>query len=178
MMYEYFVLKQDLYYRTGIQAPIRSYYEYSKKVQQGDYTGLEIPEVIVVEPGEFNLYPEILSRQVFMVKQSILDVILLFNKNMKYSMKYVMDRKYKKMHPYFIPFLQTVDCLSTKAEIASGGKLSKAVLNAKKIQKETHIFQLDKLQKNTIVVSTALLEAILRRKPEMITFTRVEMSEV
>lgn len=177
MRYEYFLLKQDLYYGTGTQCPLASYYEYSREVQKGDYSGLDNFKVTTVRPGEFNEYPDIISRQVFMVRQKILDAILLFDKSINYGTRYLMDMEYKVMHPYFIPHLQPIDCLSSKAEI-SHGSLKKAVLSTAKIKEETHIFQIGNLDDNTVVVSTALLEAILRRKPEMIEYSRVEMSEV
>ena len=176
MLTEYFILEQDPYYKTGIQFPINQYYKYSKRIQRADYSGLADFDVILLEPSNFHLYPDVLSKQVFMVSQDILDAILIFDSKMDYSTRYLMDRKNRELNTYFIPHLQAVHCLSESEDITT--KCNTIKLDITKIPQSNHIFQIGDIDENAIVVSLALLEAVLRRKPKMISYTRIKSNEV
>ena len=177
MLIEYFVLEQDPYYKTSIKFPIQHYYKYDKSIQQSDYSGLSDFELILIEPSTYNLYPDVLSKQVFMVSQKVLDAILIFDSKMNYSTRYLMDNRNKVMNTYFIPHLQAIHCLP-ESNKKLGANRQSVKLDVRKILKGVHIFQIGGMDTNVVIVSLALLEAILRRIPEMVSYTRIESYEV
>ena len=143
---KYFKLEQDKripygVLLTGLEA-IHGYYEYRK----GNDTILEHSFTSFVNSSVVNFYPDILDRQIFIVKCVVKDVIDIFLPEVEYKFCCLIDEPNNIYEQYLIPMLYTVDI---KTGIASGH----------------HIFRNKETEGIEVIASLEFVEALLRRKP-------------
>ena len=142
---EYFRLSQDkrMPYAVTLSGidKIEGYFE----SKQGDMSLLEngISEVISHSP--LNFYPDILDRQIYMVKGVVKEVFDMFLPGMIYKRCNLIDRVVERYETYYIPI---IDAIKFKGGIERG----------------RHIFRREDSKEIEVVVSLAVVEAILRRK--------------
>ena len=143
---KYFKLEQDkrIPYAVllkGLDA-INGYYEYRK----GNDNILEYSFTSLVNSSVANFYPDILDRQIFMVKSVVKDVIDLFMPDVEYRFCCLIDEPNNIYEQYLIPMLHTVD-------INTG------------IVCNHHIFRNKDAEDIEVIATLEFVEALLRRKP-------------
>jgi hypothetical protein len=126
---------------TNLNA-ITGYYEYKR----GNASALDDSFVSFVTSSPVNFYPDILDRQLFMVKDVVKDVIDMFMPDMVYKNCCLIDERNNKYEQYHIPMLDTVG-------MQQGMEWGHYVFRNK---------DSDNIE---ILASLELVEALLRRKP-------------
>ena len=143
---KYFKLGQDRRIPYGALLPepngIAGYYEAKK----GNLSALDDVISSFVNSSPVNYYPDILDRQLFMVKGVIKEVFDLFLPNMEYKRCLTMDDPLKRYEQYFIPGLEILDLHTGSAH-------------------KKHIFRLADTDGLEVAASLEAVEAMLRRKP-------------
>jgi len=143
--YAFFKLGQDNRVPYGVLltdlSNIGGYYE-SKK---GDLTQLDDAFVSLVRPSPVNFYPDILDRQLFMIKGAVKEVFDMFMPDLEYKHCCLIDNVNEKYEEYFIPVLDVLDW-----DMATEGK--------------RHVFRLACASEVHVVASVEVVEAVLRRK--------------
>jgi len=142
----YFNLCQDTRIPNGVLLTdinkIHGYFEY-KNCNASELDGFFVS---MVNPSPVNFYPDILDRQIFMVKDSIKDVIDLFIPDMDYKHCCLIDDPNNSFVQYYIPMLDITD-----EEVG--------------IESNLPIFRVADNNKLVIVASLDFVEAVLRRQP-------------
>ena len=121
---------------------IEGYYEYKR----GNVKLLEDSFVSMVSPGQLHFYPDILDRQVFMVKGPVKDVFDIFLPDVEYKHCCFIDAPNRAYVQYYVPILDAADF---RTGIDSGHFVFRN-LDSSDIE---------------VVVSLEVIEAVLRRKP-------------
>lgn len=138
----------------------------------------ELDRVIVstVNPSKLNFYPDVLDRQLFLIKGDVKKVFDLFLREVEYKFCCLLDDETAQHEYYYIPLLDLVPCLSEKSTSnPTGSKVSKVVLEEQLI-KGKHIFRVSNTKDTVVVVSLAAAEALLRKKPIGIRLKQVELA--
>jgi len=120
---------------------IGGYYE----SKGGNLSLLDKTIVSFVNSSPINFYPDILDRQIFMIKDAVKEVFDLFMPELEYKHCCLLDNPNNRHELYFIPVLDLVDM-------------------SKNSTKGTHIFRLKDTREIEVIISLEVVEAILRRK--------------
>ena len=98
----YFRLEQDKRIPYGVTlnklADIGGYYE----SKGGDLSGLDRVIVSYVNSSPINFYPDILDRQIFMIKGAVKEVFDVFLPELEYKHCVFLDNPYDRYEEYFI----------------------------------------------------------------------------
>ena len=130
---------------TGINT-IGGYFE----SKGGDLSKLDDVIVSFVHSSPVNFYPDILDRQLFMIKGAVKEVFDLFSPELEYKRCFMIDPYYNTCERYYIPILGVVDCLSVRYDN----------------RKDRHIFRIANAKETTVVAALDVIEALLRRNAE------------
>ena len=143
---KHFSLEQDKRIPYGVLLTqlnnIYGYYE-SKK---GNLTSLDRAIISFVNSSPINFYPDVLDRQIFMIKGVVKEVFDLFLPELEYKHCCLLDNPNRKHELYFIPIL------SSRSVLADA-------------EKNDYIFRLVNERDSKVIISIEVAEAILRRKP-------------
>ena len=143
---KYFSLGQDHRIPNGVLLTnlnnINGYYEYKK----GNPSMLDDSFVSPVNSSPINFYPDILDRQIFMVKGTVKEVLDIFMPEMEYKYCCLLDETNSVYENYCIPMLHEVD-------IHLGDELG------------LHIFRNENAKNIEVLTSLEFVEALLRRNP-------------
>jgi len=115
--------------------------------ESGDLSTLDKVIVSVVSSSPINFYPDILDRQIFMIKGAVKEVFDMFLPELAYKHCVLLDKPEKRSEQYFIPVLDMFDM--------QGG-----------LQRGKHIFRIADSKEKEVAASLEAVEAILRRAPE------------
>jgi len=118
-------------------------YEESKG---GHLSDLDRVIASTVNSSPINFYPDILDRQLYMVKGAVKEVFDLFLPEIRYKHCVLLDKPEKKHERYYIPML---DVFEVNAGRARG----------------LHIFRIKNTKEIEVAASLEVVEAILRRNP-------------
>ena len=160
---EYFILEQDTRTHNTIHLPIIQYMRIND-AKQLNLTSLP-PLIVEVRKGSrFEEYPDLLSQQLFLVRESLQEVIKLFLPRAEYKRICFFDQyKNSEFHYYAYP-LPIVDSLSSQSrKIGRGNRIEKVVLKQNAIG-DLDIVKVAGVESHLILVSLPVAEAILRRK--------------
>jgi hypothetical protein len=151
----YFKLEQDKRIPYGVLLSKTNDIGGYHKAMGGDLAALDDVVVSFVRnSSSINFYPDILDRQLFMVKGSVKEVFDLFLPELEYKHCIVLDNPYDRYEQYFIPMLDVLDL-------------------EKGMAWDNHIFFIAEKKEAEAVVSLDVAEATLRRKPEVVRITTV-----
>lgn len=146
------------------------------KILQGDMSFFPDFVTLPVESKASNVYTDILSEQIFIVKEQIFDLMMLLNSSLRYKTLFLSDYKYNEQHFYYVPLLPVLDCLSDSSQYKSGNIEEKIIIRKLDRYPDMFIVKPTGNKKDRIViVALPLAEAILRRNPMGVRFERVEI---
>lgn len=156
---KYFILKEDKNY---IYPSLLGWYKVLDRKTMECKKFYEMPKHLLfyVEEHMQMIYTDIIMSPCFMVSDIVKKTIELYNPFIKYSRIILFDKKRKKSMAYYIPFLQTVDCI-----------IKNNVYNSKKqiiqIEKEKVngqvLIRVLQMNQTNILIRLDLIESILRR---------------
>ena len=109
----------------------------------------DLPDQIIsqVPHSPLNHYPDILDRQIFMIKGAVKEVFDLFLPGLEYKHCCLLDNTADHNEVYYIPILTVAEANEGQAQ-------------------GNHIFRIANTKEIEFAASLAVIEAILRRKPE------------
>jgi len=143
---KYFKIGQDRRIPYGVMLTHLdriSGYSDSKK---GSFSSLDYVIVSTIDSSPINFYPDILDRQIIMIKGAVKDVFDLFLPVLEYKHCCLVDRDNDRCDVYYIPTLEVLDVQEGVAQCR-------------------HIFYSFEKKEIEIIASLVVIEAILRRKP-------------
>lgn len=174
----YFVLKQDEQI-MDIPYP-KDFFEKIDVRKVSAESGELVPfrTLISLRPSEFTIFPDVLCTPVLLVTQDAQNIIKLFNEDIAYRQIIYLDKENYLVNLYFMPLLDTVDCLSPRSEYVNASKatLSKVVLKGDPIKNES-IFQVKNPAQRVIVVRLDLVESLLAHGCRGFTLAEAEIEE-
>lgn len=141
------------YGRINIESIMNCRYE-----QLEDIYALEIKGGFEVEPTDIVMDP------IFAVSPMVKYCLETYEPNMQFTSLYFVQRKEEKIFEYYIPHLREEKCLKS-----SGSNFKKLpysgniCIDLKKLPKDRFIFRINDEKNSIIVISSILLESILRR---------------
>lgn len=152
---KYFKLGQDNRIPYGVLLTgvnrIGGYYE----SKGGNLSSLDKVIVSFVNSSPINFYPDILDRQIFMIKGAVKEVFDLFLPELEYKHCVMLDNPEKRYEQYFIPVLDVLD-------MQEG------------LMREKHIFRIAGTKEIEVAASLEVVEAMLRRKSIGVRISPVE----
>ena len=158
----YFVLKNDE--RISDMPRPRDFFEKIDvwKVSAGSSGQIPYWTLIRIQPSKSTVFPEVLCSPVLLVTQDAQSIIKLYDQYITYRQVIYLDQEYAHTQLYFMPMLDSIDCLSPRSEYAnkSRGAFSKVVITKAPISGRT-IFQVKNPTQRVIVVRLDLVESLL-----------------
>lgn len=121
---------------------IGGYYE----SKGGNLSSLDRAFASFVNSSLINFYPDILDRQIYMIKDTVKEVFDLFLPELEYKHCCLLDNPNDRYDIYYIPVLEVMDMRQGAAE----GK---------------YIFRISDTKEIEVAASLEVVEAVLRRKP-------------
>lgn len=138
---------------------------YAKKLK--DNTALFTTE------KENSLYPQMIESPCVMVEKGIYDVIRMYDPEIIFKSVSIINREKKTNRNYYLALLDRLDCLHESSEFHKDHSVARLVLDKSKI-KNVHMFKIQGISPNTVIVSMDIVESILRREWFGICFKEVE----
>ena len=119
---------------------------------------------------------DILTEPTMMVSPSLKKIIALYNPdiNSKSVKLFAMEDEISIAPEYWVLDLPELDCLSDEVKVLPNGTLEKLILRRSAIGQED-IFKVSGTLESYVIVSTAVVESILRRKLYGVGFQEVEV---
>ncbi len=142
-----------------------------REASAGNLDALDDVVVSFVNSSKLNFYPDVLNRQLFMVKDAVKEVFDLFLPELEYKRAFLLDAPYNKYERYYIPVLEALPCLSDKSTI-DRGRIIDIVLK-QEVTKDKFIFSVSNNKEIATIVCLDAVEAILRRKAAGIRITPI-----
>jgi len=143
---KYYKLGQDRRIPYGVLLTklnsIGGYYE----SKSGNLSSLDKAIVSFVNSSPVNFYPDILDRQIFMIKDTVKEVFDLFLPELDYKHCCLLDNPNDRYDVYYIPILDVLDMREGEAQ----GR---------------HIFRIADAKEIEVAASLDVVEAVLRRDP-------------
>lgn len=170
---EYFLMTQDQ--RYGNTPYFKAVFS---QIAPGDIC-LErcnrIPDetTLAIETNKGLQYLDLLDRQLFMVSTKLRKLLALYDPSMIFKRISTVNFCNGRNEIYWLPILEQVDCIAPQSEFnRDKSVLLKIVLNEEAI-KDKPIFRLGGVATPYVVARLDLVESILRRDFEGITFMRL-----
>ncbi|GHU60237.1 hypothetical protein FACS1894171_0880 [Clostridia bacterium] len=172
----YFVLKQDERI-TDIPYP-KDFFENIDVRNVSAERGDSVPfrTLIQLRPSAFTVFPDVFCTPVLLLTPDAQNIVRLYDDYIVYRQIIYLDQVNELVNLYFMPLLQTIDCLSTRSEYVNAGKgaFSKVVLKAELIRDES-IFQVKNQQQRVTVIRLDLAESLLARGCRGFTLAEAEI---
>ena len=138
---------------------------------------LEKRFILEIESEVNTEYVEILMSSLFLVTQEIKDCIKLYEPNISCKEVILLDRKNKEKYHYYLPELDSIECLTDNCEYGFGHyELKKIEIDENKT-KDKAIFRLAKMEKDYIIMRLDLVESLLRRGARGIMLEEIQVLE-
>ena len=173
----YFRLHQDERKESGLVMIGTSDTSGVNAAGQGDLSLLDDLTVMKALTSSGSLFAELLSRQVFMFKDSVREVVDLYEPELAYKNFCIIDSGNRDIHAYYAaPILRVCAAVSPESE-RPYSLTSKVLLDGTTLEElgEPDIFRLAEPEKH-IVVSLPVAESLLRRKIQGILLTHLEVA--
>jgi hypothetical protein len=156
------VLKQDARI-TDIPYP-KDFFEKIDAGRVSAESGEMLPPqtLIGLRPSEYTVFPDVLCTPVLLLTYAAQNIVRLYNDRIDYRRIIYLDQMNESVNLYFMPLLETVDCLSTRSEYVNAGRgaFSKVALKAEPIEGEC-IFLVKNRTQRIIVIRLDLAESFL-----------------
>ena len=158
----YFVLKKDEQI-TDIPHPYGFFQKIDVRKVSAE-SGEQVPyrTLIRIQSSKFTIFPDVLCAPVLLVTQDAQGIIKLYNEHINYRQIVYVDQENELVKLYFMPLLDTIDCLSLHSEYvnSSNTTFSKVVLKSDLIG-DGSIFLVKNPNQRVIVVRLDLVESLL-----------------
>lgn len=118
-------------------------------------------------------YPDVLEEPLFMVSQKVKEVLELYDEGAIYKRVSMVNMPRKKRTEYHVLLVDRIECLHQDAEFYPDKSIKKLVLDKEKIADKT-IFKVKGIGPAYMIVTTDIVESLLRRGCYGIKFTKVE----
>jgi len=132
-------------------------------------------DLLFVEPDENLVFPDVLSFPFFLVTVKVLNAIKLYQPTMVSKQIILLDGKNSKSETYFLPILNSVDCVHPDTVWKSDKKHFKALILDKSNLGKDVIFRPAGASHSIAIINLDLAESILRRDAKGIGLTPVEI---
>ena len=147
-----------------------------RKVSAEEGNVIPFQTLVRIRSSQFIVFPDVLNTPVLLTTQKAQDIIKLYNEDMDYRQIVYLDQETARVQLYFIPLLNTIDCLSPRSEYVNAGKgaFSKVVLNRAPIGDE-NIFQVQNSTERVVIIRLDLVERLLAFGCQGFTLTEAEI---
>jgi hypothetical protein len=133
---------------------------------------------LTVEPNKDMQYLDLLDMQVFMVSAKLRKLLSLYEPEMIFKRISIVDYSNGHNEIYYLPILEDVNCIASQSEFnRDKSVLLKIVLNEAAIGDQP-IFRLGGVATPYVVARLDLVESILRRDFEGISFKRLAVQNI
>jgi len=119
---------------------------------------------VEVEPHIDTLYPDVLSKPLFMVSKGVAEVMSYYDSSVDFKIAALFDLENGVGTTYFIPIFDRVDCLTEGTEFSKDrGEIFHAVIDPGKTMGKA-FFRLDGVKNTYVAARLDFVESLLRRK--------------
>ncbi len=134
-----------------------------------------IPNCSIVEmevPWEV-YFPGILSEPIFMVNEQCATVIEMYQPETIFKTIYLLESETGMNETYFMPILESIECLADESKVSRGGKGLLEIVLKKELISSKAIFRIAGFDHPYVIGRLDFVESILRRKVEGLKLTEI-----
>ena len=170
---EYFRLRQDERQPYGII--FKGFHDIPNAMEavKGNANLLDDMTVVFVTSSKYNWYPAVLSRQLFMYKESVKQTVDIYCPNLEYRHFCILDKKNRIYEYYYIPILEAFNCMSESSEYNLDKSIIKKIVLKREVLPEASVFRLGEVKDQVVIVTLAVAESLIRRNIDGIQLQRV-----
>lgn len=173
---EFFILDLDKKVNRAIELQYLDRTIYVKNVNQKSFEQLPKLSVAYHNGNEMGEVPDILQSPTLLLSDKLKRILSLYDNKLEFKGVQVFSEKEKDLNNplYWVTLFPEVDSLHSSSTFYNVGLVNELRLDEKKI-KGQHIFKVKDLIGAKIIVSLAVAESILRRRPYGISLEKVEV---
>ena len=160
---KYFLVKQD-----ELQKDMPRIVNWYKKIDKHsldkkEYEKIPFRTVISIDPNNNVDFVDVILSPFLLVSKELKKLIMIFEPNLKYKEIFLQDSINGKLKEYFLPLLNSIDCLDKDSTFNLDKSIIKKGIIVESKLKDKAIFRIDNMKSQQIVIRMDLLEAIIRR---------------
>ncbi len=171
---KYYIMSQDKRIQKGIQ-----FAEFStqQSIELGtEYIGKMKKSVTLHVQDEIHtIFSEVIEAPWLMVSDKVYKVIQMYDSDIAFSNAILSLKTQEVPLIYKIVLVDRIDCLHESTEFYKDRSIKRLVLDYGKIR-EQHLFRIEGISPNYMVVSMAVVESLLRRHCVGIQFQEIELA--
>lgn len=163
---DYFWLDQDKRMANGVLISQFNQILGRRAVLDGDFRTLQHINVAFASENPYNWFPDVLSKQLFMITKPIYSVLKLYLEDLSYKAFCILDNPNDMYQYYYIPLLQYFDCLSPHSEGSRDKSSFSKVILKKELLPPQPAFMIKGINMQMTIINLEIAESILRRQPK------------
>jgi len=134
-----------------------------RQIKRGESYKLPRRMILEIQKNENTVFTDVVSKPFLLYSDKVKEAVDIYETKIPYKQIVLLDGKSLLTALYYLPILETVDCLSDKSELnRDGSVIRRAVLDKAKLPNRS-IFKLGGVKSTYMVVRLDLAESILRR---------------
>lgn len=147
-----------------------------RKIKQNQSYRLPRRVLLEIHSNEHTVFSDVIVKPFLLFSNTARETVSIYESRIPYKQVVLLDVEYGLTSIYFLPVLETVDCLSPKSELNPGRTVIRhAIIEALKLP-DRSIFKLGNTKGTHIVVRLDLAESLLRRNVRGINFREIEVA--
>lgn len=177
-MKEYFMLEQSEDVVNPIKLILTEPQKYTAEMTHKQFKELEEVSVAYTQYEKTQEIPDILVHPTFMIAEEMKKVFEMYDDNISFKAVQVFPDRMENIEYatklYWVYDCVSEDCMHGDTVKFPNGEIKELILDKRKV-KGRDIFRVRGLMENKVVVSLAVAESILRRKPYGVSLKKVSM---
>lgn len=175
-MKEYYLLELSKEVVNPIRVQMFEREKYIPQMTHQHFKDLDELCVAYIEYDKTLEIPDILAQPTYMISDDMMKVFRMYDENISFKAVQVfpnrMDDVQYATKLYWVYDCVSEECMHKDTVIYPNGELEELILDRRKVRGRD-IFRVRGLQENKVVVSLAVAESILRRKPYGVSLKKV-----
>ena len=120
---------------------------------------------IMLRPNKQTVFPDVINRPTLLVTRDVRDIIRKYDEHVAYRQIAYLDSENEKTQLYFMPMLESIDCLSEASEYENeyNASFSKVAIK-KEAVRDKSLFLIKTEVQRVVIIRLDLAESLLVRK--------------
>ena len=176
---EYFMLSQKQNIPNAIELNLKTDSSYKRRqiVEKQYADDVNDVSIVYTKDKKISFYSDVIDIPTFLVSEKVKEVFLNYDDNIIVKCVILSGENSDTQKVYWMPLMDSIDCMSSETEFYKDGSLKKLVLDKTKIEGKK-IFRVANLKEYPVIIHLDVAESLLRRFLSGIDIIKVEEKEV
>lgn len=175
---EYFMISQKQNIPNSIELNLKTDNDYERRqiVEKQYADKVNDVSIVYTKDKKMSFYADVIDTPTFLISEKVKEVFINYDDSIIIKCVILSGESSDTKKVYWMPLMDTIDCMSSETEFYKNGDLKKLVLDKTKIE-DKKIFRVANLKEYPVIINLDIAESLLRRFLSGIDITRVEIAE-